>query len=610
MPLSFKHQDAIKKQLASVAKPYRAHMSIILKESAQNPKALHKYKTIPVDLQTFIEDPDYMKAKGSIYPVIMDHLREINEGDYDEIVCTGGIGAGKSTIALYTQAYQLYLLSCMANPHRYFGLDPTHEILIIFQSLNQKLAEELDYERFKQMVKASPYFSQHFPFDKGIESQLEFPNRIVVRPVSGAETAAIGQNVIGGLIDEVNFMAKVNKSAKADGAQYDQAMALYTSIARRRKSRFMDNGRLPGRLCLVSSRRHPGQFTDVKEEEAKTNPRIYVYDKRVWEVKPSGYCGQKFRVFIGDDFRRPKVLEPGEQYAEADKNLIDEVPIEYLSDFSGPKADIIKALRDIAGKSTLARYPLMSSRELVAQCFGKRHSVFAPSDPTVQADDVDFVVRRPKVRPSMVKHNPEWPRWAHIDLGLRSDHAGLTIGHVPKFVDVMRSDGIVETLPQVEIDGFLDIAPPKNGEIDFAQIRSVLYKLRDMGMPIRWVSLDSFQSVDTMQILRSKGFVVGYQSIDTTPVPYELTKQALYDNRVVAPDCNKVMRELLSLERDPATGKIDHPVSGSKDVADSFAGVVFGLTTRREVWGQHRVPLMVTHSLASPIQNATAKDTK
>jgi hypothetical protein len=591
-------EAAIQAALQSVAKCYRKQLLITMKEAVFDRKALAKFKHMPVDVTTFIEDEYYMNAKGTIYPEIMKHLVEMNEGDYDEIVCTGGIGAGKSTVALYTTAYQLYLLSCMANPQRYFGLDPTHEILIVFQSLNKALAEELDYERFKQMIKASKYFTEQFTYNRHVETQLEFPNRIVVKPVSGAETGAIGQNVIGGLIDEVNFMANVQKSSKNEGQNYDQATALYNSVARRRKSRFMNKGRLPGRLCLVSSRRHPGQFTDIKEEEAKSNPRIYIYDKRVWEVKPDGYSGETFRVFIGDDFRKPYVLDKDAVPSDADieAKLVDTIPIEYWSDFAGPKADIIKALRDIAGKSTLARHPLMQSRELVAQCFGRRHSIFA-------SDCTDFVSSRPQIRGSLIGVNREHPRWAHIDLGLTSDHAGVTIGHVPRFVDITRGDGIVEVLPHVEIDGFLEIPPPHNGEIDFASIRMVLYKLREMGLPIRWVSMDSFQSVDSMQILRSKGFVVGYQSIDTNTTPYELTKQALYDNRVTAPTCKKVIKELLSLERDTRTGKIDHPANGSKDVADSFAGVVYGLTTRREVWGQHRVALMQTHSLSSLIRD-------
>ena len=50
-----------------------------------------------------------------------------------------------------------------------------------------------------------------------------------------------------------------------------------------------------------------------------------------------------------------------------------------------------------------------------------------------------------------------------------------------------------------------------------------------------------------------------------------------------------LLRELLSLEVDAKTGKIDHQPNGTKDLADALAGVVYGLTMRREVWHQHGV---------------------
>src|SRR5690606_38570223 len=130
--------------------------------------------------------------------------------------------------------------------------------------------------------------------------------------------------------DELNFMAVVeNSKMTKDGSIYDQATQNYNSIARRRESRFMQLGQLPGMLCLVSSRNYPGQFTDKKEQEAKTNPRIYVYDKRLWEIRPERFCGDKFRVFIGDESRKPRILDDMEIVPKSDEHLVMGIPIEY-----------------------------------------------------------------------------------------------------------------------------------------------------------------------------------------------------------------------------------------------------------------------------------------
>ena len=45
-------------------------------------------------------------------------------------------------------------------------------------------------------------------------------------------------NVFGGVMDEVNFMANIEKSSSR-GGRFDQADSLYTSLIRRMKSRFM-----------------------------------------------------------------------------------------------------------------------------------------------------------------------------------------------------------------------------------------------------------------------------------------------------------------------------------------------------------------------------------
>lgn len=495
------------------------------------------------------------------------------------MVFTGGIGSGKTTGALYTNAYQLYLLSCMRNPHEQFGLDPSSEILLIFQNKTAELAKTVSYARFKPMIETSPYFQQYFMFDTKIKSKLVFPNRIEVVPVSGQESAAIGQNVMGGLIDELNYMDVIKESRRSvDAGVFDQAIAIYNSIARRRKSRFMQQGRLPGVLCLVSSRRYPGQFTDKKEAEAKTDRTIYVYDKRTWDIRPDAYSGKTFKVFIGDLSRRPRILEPGEEEG-MDLQFVRDIPEEHRAEFEN---DIINALREVAGVSTLASRPFFVNQEKVYAAFGTCESILS----TVE---VDFVATTLRILPKRFR-DLEHPRWVHVDLGLTNDSAGVTCGYVPGFRKVSR-DRTVETLPKVNIDFTLRVTPPRNDEINFEKIRLLLYKLRDLGMEIRWVSFDSFQSRDSIQILRQKGFMTGLLSVDKDTTAYDTLKTCIYDGRLETPMHDWCVRELLSLERVPLKDKIDHPEGGSKDCADALAGCVYGLTMRRSIWLDHGVSI-------------------
>lgn len=535
----------------------------------------------PVDVETFVNSPKYLNKPGTLYPKVMDELKELCSGKYVEAVLTGGIGTGKTTLALYAQAYELYRLSLMRNPHAEFGLDPSSEIVVIFQSITAALAKSVDYKRFEDMIKNAPYFQRRFMFDMSISSELRFPRRIIVKPVAGGSGAAIGQNVIGGIIDELNFMAIVDNSKNSpDGSTYDQAVENYNSIARRRESRFMRQGRVAGLLCLVSSKRYPGQFTDRKQEEARTNPAIFVYDKRVWEVKPDGsYSGDWFNIFIGDATRKPRILKKDETVPMEDRHMVMAIPKEFTHQFEN---DILMALRDIAGVSTLAIHPFLVDRDKVVDAFGKVESVFS-------RPDVDFVTSQLAIYPKRFI-NPEKPRFAHLDLAVTGDCAGVAIGHVSGFKRVDRGSH-EEMMPEITIDGILQVKAPPGGEINFSKIRSVLYTLRKYGLFVKWCTLDTFQSVDTIQILGQNGIMSGVLSVDTSTAPYDVLKQAIYDGRLKCPEHEHCLMELVKLERNQKTNKIDHLPQFSKDCSDALAGVVFGLTMRREIWVTSGIPL-------------------
>jgi len=568
-----------------------------------------KYKRLPVPANVFIAEDTLLGTPNALYPEIMKCMLELNNGKYTEAVLTGSIGCGKTTLALYTTAYQLYLLSCLRTPHEQFGLDPASEIIFIFQSINAGLAKQVDFARFKAMVENSEYFTKHFMFDKNLESKLKFPNRIEVIPVSGQETAAIGQNVIGGVIDELNYMAVTERSKNSvDGGTYDQAVALYNSLARRRKSRFMSKGSLPGVLCLVSSKRYPGQFTDIKMDEAETEierdgkTTIYVYDKRSWDViPPDRFLGGRFNVFIGDESKKPYILknEKDLKRHKDELELVISVPVEYRTEF---ETDIMNSLREIAGVSTLAKHPFMVNTEKVAEAFQPNHLSI------LSRELVDFKDTQLAIYPDRFRDLQE-PRWVHLDLALTGDSAGISMGYIKNFKSIKRGELENEILPNIKMDFTLEIEPPKGDEIQFHKLRSLIYKLSEYGVIIKWVSLDSFQSSDFLQILRVKGYKTGLISLDRTTMPYNILKTCIYDGRLTTPEHPKLKHELLSLEIDQKKGKIDHPSTSTKDVSDSLGGVVYGLTTRKELWFKHGISFnKVPQSVVGALESQAAAD--
>lgn len=564
-----------------------ARNSTGLKVSQEFSLAL-QLRRFPVDIETFLFDPYYLaKDRREIYPVVLEELRKINNpqglrivNPYTEGVFTGGIGSAKSTTALYTNAYQLYVLSCFENPQYTFGLDSASEILFAFLAMAGDAAGT-DYERFRQIVCPSPYFQIDFPYNKRLESELHFPHTIQVVP----KLNTIGKNVIGGMIDEINFGVVIENSKRAiDGGTYNQALTTYNGLARRRKSRFLTSGSIPGILCLVSSKRYPGEFTDLKLQEAKEDPTIYVYDKRVWDIKPEGtYSGKVFEVFPGAPGKKPCLVTPEIVLSEEDREQVVTVPVEFKREF---EQDLIGSLRDIAGVSTIARYPYFTDVNAVAKTFSRRsHSILS-------SETTDFETAALQFYPKLFS-NLGYRRWVHVDLGVVSDHAGIACGYVRDFVVGQDDIGL---MPQIEIDFILRVAPPRNGEIKFHRIRKMLISLRDAGLPITWVSFDAFQSVDSIQLLRQQGFLTGRQQVDQNASFYSVLKTCIYAGRLLCPPHNWCQLELLKLERDSKSGKIDHPPRGTKDCADALAGVVYGLTMRREIWMERGVPFTGTYS--------------
>ena len=245
--------------------------------------------------------------------------------------------------------------------------------------------------------------------------------------------------------------------------------------------------------------------------------------------------------------------------------------------------------------ATQALHPFMTKTDAVAACFGVVQSIGS-------RDDCDFDKTKLSLYPGRIK-NRHLPRFAHVDLAISRDSAGVVIGHVPGFVDISRGD-FVETLPIIQYDLILEVKPPRGGEIEFENIRRLLYKLRDdpqLKMPIKWVTFDDFQSKDSRQLLAQQGFMTGYQSMDKDTYAYDVMKQAFSDLRVKAPAHPKAHREMITLEIDTKKRKIDHPPHGSKDISDAMAGVALGLSQRREIWNAFGIP---THRIPQSLMGA------
>jgi hypothetical protein len=162
-------------------------------------------------------------------------------------------------------------------------------------------------------------------------------------------------------------------------------------------------------------------------------------------------------------------------------------------------------------------------------------------------------------------------RFIHIDLGLKRDRAALCMSHSPGLKEIKTSMG-VETLPVVNVDLVYSWEASHGEEINFSSVRQMIVDLCRK-FQVGLVTFDRWQSVEMIQSLRAQGVNADFHSVKKTD--YDTLMTSIYDTRVRG-YWNELLveEELLKLRLFNNT-KIDHPSSGSKDLADAVAGSVF-----------------------------------
>jgi hypothetical protein len=401
-------------------------------------------------------------------------------------------------------------------------------------------------------------------------------------------------NVFGGVIDELNFMQRTVDSVHIQHTgeeEYDQAERLYRALIRRMKSRFMQRGKLPGKLMLVSSVNYPNDFTDRKIKEAETDPTIFVMKYNQWDALPSNrFCGDRFPVEVGNELKQSRILNDKADAIDTEDVIM--VPVEYRTEF---ERDLDMALKDLAGVATGTTHPFIPYREQIQkaqddfmvssggiQLFTKDSAILS-NILDANYPDFDLMINHDYLE--NVLFNMQIACSAHIDVGVTNDAAGIALGHLLGYklmptVKVFNSrlNDFVEVTdtraPIYQIDGLLQLKAPPGGEVDLELLRDLMLYLNGF-INLKWITMDSYQSTMMIQAFRKARIRSGVLSVDQTIAPYAEVKQAIKDERLLFPRHEVAATELRKVERDPKKDKIDHPAGGTKDVSDAIAGAVY-----------------------------------
>ena len=560
-------------------------------------KFMAQLERTPVDIEEFLDGEDYLGATDlEIWPEVRQTIIDINRywwknghGAYDQVVLMGATSTAKSTIATITTLYSLYLLSCLKNPQNIYGLPKTTSIVFAIMAAKPNVMKKVVYMPMRKMVEAMPYFQKHLRPDKMIEAEMYFPEKnIRVVPAGGDEDAILGEAVIGGIIDEINFMNVVLRSKKAEvtsgrAGVYDRAQQVHTTMVRRKSGRFITRGPSIGAVIASSSTRYKGDYTDkLRDQVTKGQLKAtFIYNRRQYEVWPQDrYSGRTFRLLIANDMQHDtRVLLDDEKAPEG--AWIENVPVEYIEQFMTNPYD---ALRDVMGISNNSLSPFIKSRYKVYECVEVGKEVGLES--ILVRDHVILGQHgMPQVKEGNYCMNPSRPRYVHIDLSRNADRCGIAMVRFDGMVSVSRTNGDIELLPKCTVEMALTIEPDTNNEIDVAEVRAFVKHLRyKYGYPIKAVSYDGVDSRESIQTWRKSGMRASMISVDRSTAPYKQMRDAMYDRRMILPDNDILVQEILSLEHDETKDKIDHPVHFTKDCADAVCGAYHSMLERKSTW--------------------------
>lgn len=551
-----------------------------------------------VPIERWIESPFYIGEDGArLYDPWKQHMANVFNGGYSEVILTGSLGSGKSTVSDYCLIRKIYELSIWDKPALLFNMLESTILAFMCFSITLRQAEATNFGKIRRIIDTIPYFKKYFQRNPEKNSIIEFPG---INITYGSDFGhQLGLDLIGTSLDESNFMGK----DKSHIQEYDKATELYTSISNRRLNRFVIGEKDLGLSIVVSSAADPTAFVETRIREAEAakkqgNDYAYIANVVSYEVKRKQYSADEFCVFLGTDIVDPCIIDCDDdllkvlQTVNFDTTEIDErlsyIPIikrhlpkdlEMRFKFVPTtfrrlaEQNITKFIQDVIGHSGSDDNKLFKNRDLFkiacegqVNLFHKDTLILSMNDKIPLSEYFDFKFT-----------NPSLPRFIHVDQavvrtkgGKIENRLGMSCAYVSRF----EREGDM-TKHYVDIDFLLAVNPPERPDrIPLFKIKEFIIWLRNTGLNIGGVTFDQFQSEATIQELTINNIKAERYSVDKDDKDWLNLVNLYYEKRLRHPFHKVYFQELFKIEHDNVRRKCDHPSGEFKDVCDAVVGSV------------------------------------
>lgn len=478
-----------------------------------------------------------------------------------------GKGSGKDHCCRVASMRIAYLLMCLRSPQDYFGMPEQDTIHLLNVASSSSQAQQAFFLPITRAVRRGWFDGRCEPrqnlisFDKYVEA---------ISGHSDAETQE-GLNLMLGIADEIDaFRSKKEMLPRRAGSSREPTKSaegilkmLRTSGATRFPQTFK-NVRISFPRYLGSTIQ---RLTADAKEDIKTRgkeSRHYVSGPlATWEVNPRVKGPESF----AEDYNEDPVMA---------RAMYECRPARAVNPYFRNKQAVDSCFTPMQHLPVIVSY---TTEESLVTRDGERSRVWVPR--------YHFAEHFIPIRGAVYA--------MHADMAVTGDRAGIAMAHVVRYSehetvaedDDGASHTMVERRPHVKVDFVLsytaDASAQPAREIQIRWARQLAFELMRSGFNIKRFTFDGFQSLDSMQILQSKGIEAEKVSTDLHEDPWRNLRDLMYEGRLSIPrlevtgdSSSFILREeLLSLTRQP-NGRIDHPAGGSKDEADALACAVLG----------------------------------
>lgn len=573
---------------------------------------LADFLDIPVGIDQFLDDPDYLgpatNMGQSIYPYWRQTFKNIfdNGNKYNEIILSGATRIGKTSTAITILAYMLYRLMLYRDPHTYFSQKPTARFTLVFANLTKDLANGVAFFEFNSTIKESPWFLRHGTMNRSTANPVYLPegDKINILPCSDA-AHALGMQIWAAVLDEVSFA----KAGVKDIAKAKMHMKhLYDTINTRISGTFRVGGEVYGKLVAASSKNQDNDFLSdhIETQQRTNNEHLYLVDEPQWKILPKKKFSNKvFHFTVGDRYKKGFVI-PEESDDEAHRTEYEqqgyqvvEAPAELRKNFL---ADYDIALRDIAGISVAGAMGFITQESITPCVAQDRVNPFYEDILVIGKDDdlqvADFF------HLEAVPDNLKYQQMnIHLDLAESHNRTGITGCCVSGNKIIETDEGKKVAMPFIKEVFAVAIEAPRGGRMSYQKVINFIIWLRQNHFNVGTITADKFQSSFVLQTLEQQGF----DAHGLSPGMNEFIglRNMIVDQRIELVRCQLQEDELIATQR--MNNQIYHPEDeggGHGDVAEAIAGASASLIAEQVT---SRPPARNLAAITAAVNRGTAR---